>query len=475
MIPNATAAAQPAWRWTASLRYRLLVATVAALVLALALAGVFLAGLFRDHVNRQFEASLTLQLNQLTSQLEFDAQGQPLINAGALSDPRWHTPYSGLYWQVDRMHPDGQNREGVLRSRSLWDTQLALQADALGEGAVHVHQGVGPNSAQVLILERTVRSDDSPGLGWRLIVAGDLQQTMAAAERFNRLLALALLALGAVLTLAAWAQVAVGLAPLRTLQGALTNLRMGFEPRLIGRFPVEVQPLIDDFNGVLDRNAEVVERSRSHAGNLAHALKTPLAVLSQAAEAATQPAASPIELARLVKEQVALSQRHIDWHLKRSRMAAAQRLPGLRTPLAPTLAGLMRVMQRVNAERHLTLKALPISNQLAFGGEAQDLQEMLGNLLDNACQWARSTVQVSATRTDDLLTIVIEDDGPGIEGAHRETVLARGERLDESTPGSGLGLAIVNDLVRLYGGKLTLESSAMGGLLVRLNLPATTA
>lgn len=475
MTPNATAAAQPAWRWTASLRYRLLVATVAALVLALALAGLFLAGLFRDHVTRQFEASLTLQLNQLTAQLEFDAQGQPLINTGALSDPRWHTPYSGLYWQVDRMRPNGQTREGVLRSRSLWDTQLALQADALSAGALHVHQGVGPNSAKVLILERTVRSDDSPGVGWRLIVAGDLQQTMAAATRFNRLLALALLALGAVLTLAAWAQVAVGLAPLHALQGALTDVRMGREPRLKGQFPVEVQPLIDDFNGVLDRNAEVVERSRSHAGNLAHALKTPLAVLGQAADAAVKSPSNAEELARLVREQVALSQRHIDWHLKRSRMAAAQRLPGLRTPLEPTLAGLMRVMQRVNAERHLTLRALPISDRLAFGGEAQDLQEMLGNLLDNACQWAHTTVQVSATQADNLLIIVIEDDGPGIEGVHREAVLARGERLDESTPGSGLGLAIVNDLVRLYGGKLTLETSTLGGLLVRLSLPATTA
>ncbi|QCB47817.1 sensor histidine kinase [Hydrogenophaga sp. PAMC20947] len=473
MNPQAAAKARHEWRWAASLRHRLLAATVAALVLALALAGVFLSGLFRDHVTRQFEASLTLQLDQLTARLEFDAQGQPLIDTQALSDPRWQTPYSGLYWQIDRMSASGQSRSGVLRSRSLWDTQLTLQADTLNTGSLHVHHGVGPKGAEVLMVERTVRSDESPGVGWRLIVAGDLEQTMAAATRFNRLLALALLALGVMLAVAAWAQVAVGLAPLRALQGALSDVREGREARLQGRFPVEVQPLIDDFNGVLDRNADVVQRARSHAGNLAHALKTPLAVLIQAAEQASHSNAKADELPQLVQEQVTLARRHIDWHLARSRMAAAQRLPGLRTPLAPVVKGLLRVMQRVNAERELALQATPIPEAWAFGGEAQDLQEMLGNLLDNACKWARSAVHVSATRSNGQLVLVIEDDGPGIAQAQRETALARGERLDERTPGSGLGLAIVADLVQLYGGTLSLEASPMGGLLVRLSLPAT--
>ena len=473
MSSPGAAQAHRSWRWTASLRYRLLAATVAALLLALVLAGLFLAGLFRDHVTRQFEASLKLQLDQLTAQLEFDPSGQPVIDTQALSDPRWQTPYSGLYWQIDRMGHNDQTRSGVLRSRSLWDTQLALQADQLANGALHVHLGEGPKRAQVLMVERTVRSDDSPGAGWRLIVAGDLLQTMEAATRFNRLLALALLALGAALALAAWAQVAIGLAPLRALQRALGDVREGKEPRLQGRFPVEVQPLIDDFNGVLDRNAEVVQRARSHAGNLAHALKTPLAVLGQAAEQASRAHTKPEELPRLVQEQVALSRRHIDWHLARSRMAAAQRLPGQRTPLAPVISGLLRVMQRVSAERQLTFQTMPLPEEWAFGGEAQDLQEMLGNLLDNACKWARSTVRVSASRQVNQLTIVIEDDGPGIAQAQREAALARGERLDENTPGSGLGLAIVADLARLYEGELSLQTSPLGGLLVSLSLPAS--
>jgi len=453
-------------RWASSLRFRLLAATLAALALALLLAGLFLGGLFREHVPRQFQTTLTQQLDQLTARLAFDAGGAPLIDPGALSDPRWLRPYSGLYWQIDRVELTGQTRPGVLRSRSLWDTGLALPNDALPNGAVHVHQGTGPQAARLLMLERTVHTAEQPGAGWRLIVAGDLQETTLAVERFNSLLALALAALGGLLVLAALAQVVVGLSPLRVLQRSLADVDAGRAPRLQGRFPTEVQPLIDGFNAVLERNTEVVARARTQAGNLAHALKTPLAVLSQAADG------SQGELARLVHEQVALSRRHIDWHLAHARAAAAQRLPGQRTPLAPTIDGLLRVMQRVHVERGLRLERGEWPSDWAFAGEEQDLQEMLGNLLDNACLWARSRVQVNAQRSAGQLLITLEDDGPGIASAQRSAVLARGVRLDESTPGSGLGLAIVTDLAQLYGGTLALDESALGGLLVRLKLPA---
>ena len=454
-------------RWATSLRFRLLAATLAALALALLLAGLFLGGLFREHVLRQFQTTLTQQLDQLTARLEFDAAGQPLIDPLALSDPRWQKPYSGLYWQIDRVSTNGQARSGVLRSRSLWDTSLTLTSDLLPDGAVHVHEGSGPEGARLLILERTVRTAEQPDAPWRLIVAGDLRETTEAVDRFTGMLALSLAALGGLLVLAALAQVAVGLSPLRKLQRALVDMHEGRTQRLQGPFPTEVQPLIDGFNGVLDRNAEVVNRARTQAGNLAHALKTPLAVMGQAADA------SPGELARLVQEQVALSRRHIDWHLARARVAASQRLPGTRTPLAPVVGGLLRVMERVHAERGLRLAHGDWPADWAFAGEEQDLQEMLGNLLDNACLWARSRVQVSASRSGGQLVITLEDDGPGIASEQRNAVLARGVRLDESTPGSGLGLAIVADLAELYGGTIALDASPLGGLLVRLSLPAT--
>lgn len=461
------------WRWSGSLRFRLLAATLAALALALLLAGVLLSGLFRDHVMRQFETALTEQLDQLTARLEFDASGQPLIDARTLSDPRWQKPYSGLYWQVDRVSTDGLTRSGVLRSRSLWDSSLVLGADALANGAVHVHEGSGPQGATLLMLERTVQPAEQPDARWRLIVATDLRDTAQAVNRFTGVLAASLVALGVLLALAALAQVAVGLSPLRAMQHALVGVREGRTQRLQGRFPVEVQPLIDDFNGVLDRNAEMVTRARTHAGNLAHALKTPLAVMDQAAAQAPATAPASTALARLVQEQVGLSRRHIDWHLARARVAAAQRLPGQRTPLAPVLAGLLRVMARVHARRGLSLNSADIPEDWAFAGEEQDLQEMLGNLLDNACQWARSTVRVICSRSGDRLQITLEDDGLGITPGQRHAVLARGVRLDEATPGSGLGLAIVADLVELYGGELALDASPLGGLMLQLSLPAT--
>lgn len=452
---------------TGSLRLRLLGITLVTLALALVGAHALLGGLFRDHVMRQFDTTLVLQLDQLTARLEFDAQRQPVIDPRSLSDPRLDKPYSGLYWQLDRMSPGGQTRVGVLRSRSLWDTQLALSADALADGDLHTHDSVGPQSHAVRIVERSLAVPEQPQARWRLMVAADTRDALAAADDFNGVLAASLAGLGALLALAALAQVAVGLSPLKGMQRALQQVREGRTPRLAGRFPAEVQPLIDDFNGVLDRNAEVVSRARTQAGNLAHALKTPLAVLGNAA--AQVPSS---DLAPLVAEQVQVAQRHIQWHLARARVAASQGLPGQRTSLQPLLASLLRVMGKLYAERGLDIAAADMPADLAFAGEEQDLQEMLGNLLDNACRCARGAVRVHAVREGTQLHIVVNDDGPGIAPAQRAAVLQRGVRLDESTPGSGLGLAIVVELAALYGGALTLDTSLAGGLSARLTLPA---
>ena len=280
-VPGAPPA--PSVHWSRSLRVRLLAVTLAGVAVTMVLAGLVLSGLFREHVQQQFQAALQLQLDQITARLEFDAQGQPVIAAEALSDPRWLKPYSGLYWQVDAMAPDGRERAGVLRSRSLWDTSLALQVDALADGAVHVHEMAGPQGAPLLVLERTVRAEGVHAARWRLIVAADLQATQAATARFTGVLALSLAVLLVLLAAAAWAQVAVGLKPLQALQRAVQDVQEARASQLQGSFPAEVQPLVDDFNAVLRRHGEVVERARTQAGNLAHALKTPLTVLDNAA------------------------------------------------------------------------------------------------------------------------------------------------------------------------------------------------
>jgi signal transduction histidine kinase len=436
-----------------------------------------LNGLFHEHVLRQFEKSLAQQLTQVTARLSVNAQGQPVIDALALSDPRWQRPLSGLYWQLDDLTP-GQVQPGVLRSRSLWDAQLTLPPDVLRDGQTHAHDLPGPGDSRLRVLERTVRPDER--LRWRLSVAGDLKDTHEAVAGFQRVLGVSLAALLVLLLAAAWAQVAVGLRPLRALQQGLQSVRAGRSARLDGDFPSEVQPLVSDFNSVLGRNDEVVTRARTQAGNLAHALKTPLTVLVQAAQASDQS-----DLALLVNEQVQAARRHIDWHLARSRMAATLGLPGQRVPVVPTLQGLVRVMQRVHAHRGLSITLGDADAPVQFAGEAQDLQEMLGNVLDNACQWAHSAVRIRvmswadgvATGTRDEgsrhCRIDIQDDGPGMPAEQMPRVLQRGVRLDETVPGSGLGLAIVRDLVEVYGGELSLQTPCSGtGLQVTLVLPA---
>ncbi len=471
-----------AWlRWRRSLQWRVLAATLGGLALALALAWVLLNGLFRDHATRGFQAELQAHLEQLTARLDFNEQGQPVIDAASLSDPRWLKPYSGRYWQVD-VRREGQHQTGVLRSRSLWDQALALPPDVVADGAIHVHWLNGPSGQPVLALERSVRTAQTQGDVWTLVVAADTQDMQRAMDHFAGVLAASLSVLLVLLGLAAVAQVWFGLAPLRTLQKAVTDLSHGHSTRLQGQFPAEIQPLADDFNRTLQRQEEGVARARTQAGNLAHALKTPLAVMAQAAHVAATPrgqtdadpsdARVAADLSALVLEQVARARQHVDWHLSHARASASAHTPGMRCEVGAAVAGLQRVLDRVHDHRGLTITSQCEPPELAFAGEAQDLQEMLGNLMDNACQWAATQVRVGAAVVGHGLVVQVEDDGPGIPEASRQAMLARGARLDEATPGSGLGLAIVADLAGLYGGALVLMESPMGGLKAVLTLPA---
>ncbi|MDD3528271.1 MAG: sensor histidine kinase [Gallionellaceae bacterium] len=440
-----------------SLRLRLLLGTLTWIALTIVAAGWGLGSLFRQHVEAQFHAELGTHLDQLTAQLAFDGQGRPML-AAPLSDPRLERPFSGLYWQVDRVGGPA----ATLRSRSLWDEVLAVPPELPADGQVHRHRGPGPQGTTVGMVERSVAVD---GGVWRLVVAADERLMVEPVERFAGALWLALGLLGAGLALAALLQVWLGLAPLQRLRVALGRVREGEVQRLEGSFPAEVMPLVDEFNSVLGQNAAVVERARTQAGNLAHALKTPLSVLANAA------AGHDDAFARQVADQVELARRQVDYHLARAQAAAAARLPGVRTPLGPVLNGLVRAMTRIHAGRGLAIRVQPPAPGLLFRGEEQDLQEMLGNLVDNACKWAAGRVEVAASGGQDGIELTVDDDGPGIAPALREAMLRRGVRADERVPGSGLGLAIVDDLAQLYGGSVRLADSPLGGTRAILALP----
>lgn len=451
-----------------SLRHRLLLATLVTAGLTLMAAGILLSALFRDHVRRQFIESLNADLDQVMARLEVDKQGQPALEASQLSDPRWSRPGSGRYWQVDGSGTGAQ--PALLRSRSLWDQELGAPRDSPSPGELHVHDIATRRGESLLMIERTLTAEGAKA-PWRVMVAADMAPMRDATKRFNAALGWSLAALLILLVAAALVQVRVALSPLKHLRRSLEALREGRTQRLEGHYPEEIHPLVEDLNGVLNRHAEVIARARAQAGNLAHALKTPLTILAQEAEAVRPDGRPGSEFPQLVLEQVQLARRHIDWHLARSRAAAAQGAIGVKTALAPATDGLVRVMQKIYADRKLDIST-DIAIGLAFAGEAQDLQEMLGNLLDNACKAARHRVRITGRQEGRQLQVLVEDDGPGIAASQLAPALERGHRLDESTPGSGLGLAIVRELAGLYGGTVSLNRSSGGGLAAALLLPA---
>ncbi|HEY7368956.1 MAG TPA: HAMP domain-containing sensor histidine kinase [Thermoanaerobaculia bacterium] len=262
------------------------------------------------------------------------------------------------------------------------------------------------------------------------------------------------------------------LASLDRLRARLAEVHAGRERALSGSYPTEVQPLVDDLNALLEQREQTVRRALAKAGDLAHGLKTPLAVMSQEAERADTEAGGAADgLAATVLEQVERMRRQIESHLAQARAAATGARPGARCLVRESVDGLVRTLSRLHAGKGLTIR-VDVAPGCAVRGGREELDEMLGNLLDNACQWARTLVAVAAADEESRVVVTVDDDGPGLPPAMWDTVLQRGIRADEAAPGSGLGLAIVRDLAELAGGSIRLSHSPLGGLRATLELPA---
>ena len=268
---------------------------------------------------------------------------------------------------------------------------------------------------------------------------------------------------------AGFVEVRTGLLPFGQLRKRLSAVHDGLERRIDGSYPIEVQPLVNDLNSLLEQREKAVQRALAKAGDLAHGLKTPLAVLAQEADQAE--AEGHHEVADTIHQQVERMRRQIDYHLARARAATSGETPGAYCAVLLSAEGLSRTLLRIYAARGLNIK-VDVSPEHSIRGRREDLDEMLGNLLDNACKWAKSAVSVQSLQENDTIIIYVDDDGPGIPPEMRDTVLQRGVRADEAAPGSGLGLAIVRDLAEVYGGTIFLENSPRGGLRARLQLPA---
>ena len=264
-------------------------------------------------------------------------------------------------------------------------------------------------------------------------------------------------------------QVCAGFWPFGRVRWQLGGLREGTGRRIEGAYPAEVQPLVNDLNSLLEHREQMVQRALAKAGDLAHGLKTPLAVLAQEADQAD--AGGQHEIAAAISQQVERMRKQIDYHLAHARAAGSGDVPGAHCPVLPSVEGLARTMLRIYADRKLAIQ-VDVSPEHSIRGQREDLEEMLGNLLDNACKWAKSSVKIQSIREEGVSVLTVDDDGPGLDRSMRDAVLHRGVRADEAAPGSGLGLAIVRDLTELYKGTISLEDSPMGGLRARLRLPA---
>jgi signal transduction histidine kinase len=440
------------------------------IVLGLAVGGFVLADIFSDAVENNFDARLKFDLDGMIAAAEPDPSGGVSLR-GRFTDPRFERIFSGWYWQIAPEGPGGTRSTEAQISRSLWDRTIRLTDSGVARAGMVWGRGEGPDNQHLRIVERRIvfpivaTKQPNDTRAYNFLVAGDASQMESEIARFDTMLFWSFAILGLGLIAAIFIQVRVGLLPLGKVSQALARIRDGKARRLDGNFPAEIAPLASELNSLIEHSAEVVGRARTHVSNLAHFLKTPLTVISSEAEA------QPGPLADAVMRQVLTMRRQVDHYLARARAAGAVDVLGNRTPVRPVLEDLARVLKRIHAERALAIE-VECPPSLAFRGERQDLEEMAGNLIDNACKWAHSRVAVSAARRDGKLELRVGDDGPGLDPQDRERAVERGERLDESVPGSGLGLAIVHDVAELYGGSFELGDSALGGLEVRLTLPA---
>lgn len=435
-----------------SLSARLVAAALVWLALLLAGGGAVLAWAFQDSAERQFALRLDALARAAIAALDVAADGQ-MVMARPLGDPRFDQVYSGWYWQVSST--DGR----LLRSRSLWDQRLTAQG---GHAGLAARRADGPNGEALLVAERDVRLGDGGG-EIHVLVAGDLAEVSQSVRRFHMLLFAALGVLGLGAAGAVVVQVRFGLSPLRAMLAELAAVRRGEKPRLAGDYPAEVAPLAAAMNGVLDDDAQLIERARTHVGNLAHGLKTPLAVLG--AELAGDPDPA------VVSAQLDAMRRQIAHHLGRAAaVAGAGRAVGGRVAVAPVAADIAAALGKIFADRGLVID-LAVADEVCFHGDAEDLAEMLGNLMENACKWARSTIRVMARERAGRLEVEVADDGPGLSPQQAASAALRGKRLDEKAEGWGLGLAIVADLVAVNGGAMDFRRSSLGGLSVVLDLP----
>jgi signal transduction histidine kinase len=435
----------------------------------LLVAGLVLSTIYRRTAEANFDERLGVYLHALVADIATPGEDSH-AGPGQLGEPQFELALSGWYWQITRLDVP---KPEIRSSRSLFAAKLPRLSDSgvpAGAGGARRGYATGPDDRVLRMHERIIDTGDQ---GIYLIqVAATTEEIEAQISRFEFDLVITFAILALALVVSAAAQLRYGLKPLWKLQEAVAAIRRGEAEKIEGDFPQDLAPLASELNLLIDANRAIVERARIQVGNLAHALKTPLSVIVNEA------ALDPGPLAAKVEEQAAIMRDQVSYYLNRARAAVRARTLGGATEVAPAVEALVRSFEKIYAERAIGFTAL-VPGSIRFQGERQDLEEMVGNLVDNAGKWARQAVAISVTPEPwrnlserRFFRVTIDDDGPGLAAGMRQAALSRGKRLDETKPGSGLGLSIVGDLASLYGGDLSLEDSPKGGLRADLRLPS---
>ncbi len=434
-------------------------------------AAAVLISLYRDAVERSFDARLNQYLEYLIA-ITSPYQGIDITEPASLGEPLFSLPSSGWYWEIRALG----GPPIVFKSVSLASEVLKLPSEAgtlPDETELRRAYLAGPEDQKLRVLEREITIiQNEQQRRYDYAVAGDAAEISDQVSAFTAMLVTAFSMLAAGLLIATFFQVRYGLRPLRDIGEKLVAIRSGKASSLEGRLPDEIQPLQEELNALIQSNQAIIDRARTHVGNLAHALKTPLSVITNEAREKDG------EFAVKVAGQAELMREYITHHLARAQIAARVSVVGGVTDVSETVNSLANTLARIYSERNLNF-VVDCPPDAKFRGEKQDLQEMVGNLLDNACKWADERVAISVEMQPGArapnarqLMVLVDDDGPGLSPPELESVVQRGKRLDETKPGSGLGLSIVADLSEMYYGSFVLQRAPSGGVRAKLVLPA---
>jgi signal transduction histidine kinase len=451
-------------RWvmaSGSIRFRLIALWVVFLIITLQSASVGMQYLFERSVMRRTLSELTLDGALLAEAIEVDGKGD-VTASSAPTDPLFSVVYGGRYWQVTRAG------EALLRSPSLWGFKLQAPADGQQTSEPTTVRLTGPNDQALIGVVRQVGVET--GLDRRqlaVVVAADLDEIAKATLRFAGELQLGMALLAGLLLMGASTQVVFGLRPLRDIQARLAQVRSGEIRRLEGRFPVEVMPLVAETNALLDAQDAALDVARTRAGDLAHGLKTPLAVMATQSRALRRRGDS--DIAEHLDAQIEVMRRHVERELARARVRGGGGTHHVRFDTSSAIRNLVGVMQLLPKGQELTWR-LALTDPLLLNVDRADFDELMGNLVDNAHKWARSTVLIESRILHEQAEFRVEDDGPGIADTDVDRILQRGERADMSVAGTGLGLAISKDLVTAYRGTLEITRGRLGGLAAIVTL-----